>query len=188
VEARSAVTVNASPDELYAFWRDFERLPQFMYHLQSVEKVDEGRWHWVVKGPVGSNVGWDAELTEDVPGRKIAWGSVQGAVENFGSVRFDPAPGGQGTEVHVEVDYSAPGRAIGTLIAKLFGEDPTQQLADDLRRFKQIVETGEIARSDGSPLGSRTANIAHQEDAHPMEGGQAGEVRADAAQEQEAGV
>ncbi len=168
MEARSAVTVNASPDELYAFWRDFERLPTFMYHLQSVEKVDDNRWHWVVKGPVGSNVGWDAEITEEAPGRKIAWGSVQGAVENFGSVSFQPAPGGTGTEVHVEVDYSAPGRAVGVLLAKLFGEDPTQQLADDLRRFKQIVETGEVVCSDGTPEGQLGRRVLNQRPAHPL--------------------
>jgi uncharacterized membrane protein len=170
MEGRTAITVNASPEDLYARWHDFESLPTFMYHLESVRSAGEGRSHWVAKAPAGTTVEWDAEVTEDVPGKTIAWRSVDGAsVENSGSVRFEPAPGGRGTEIHVVVRYSPPGGALGSIVAKLFGEEPNQQISDDLRRFKQIVETGEIARSDGSPLGTRTRNVAHQEDAHPAE-------------------
>jgi hypothetical protein len=101
-------------------------------------------------------------------------------VPNSGSVRFRPAPGRAGTEVFVEVRYDPPGGALGAIVAKLLGEEPNQQISDDLRRFKQIIETGEVARSDGSPLGTRTANIAHQEDANP---GAVTEVRGTSAQE-----
>ena len=171
VEARSAVTVKATPQAAYAAWRDFEALPGFMYHLKSVQVTDDGCSHWVAKAPLGTTVEWDAEIAEDVPGERIAWRSAQGSsVENAGTVRFHPAPGGRGTEIHVELRYQPPLGALGAVVAKLFGEEPNQQLADDLRRFKQLLETGEIARSDGSPLGTRTQNQMHQEDAHPVQG------------------
>ena len=170
MEGRSAITIQASPDQVYAQWRDFERLPTFMYHLKSVEVTDERRSHWVAKGPAGTTVEWDAEIVEDVPGRRIAWRSTEDAsVENSGSVQFQPAPAGQGTEVRVALEYEPPGGALGKVVAKLFGEEPNQQLADDLRRFKQLIETGEIARSDGSPAGTRTLNQADQRDAYPVD-------------------
>jgi uncharacterized membrane protein len=168
VEARTAITINASPDDVYASW-ELERLPDFMWHLESVEDLGGGRSHWVAKAPAGTSVEWDAETVEDVPGERIAWQSLEGAsVPNSGTVRFLPAPGGQGTEVHVEVEYTVPGGPIGALVAKLFGEEPNQQIADDMRRFKQIIETGEVVRSDGSPLGTRNQNQAHQHDAQPV--------------------
>ncbi len=174
VAARSAITVNAPPHEVYRRWRDLESLPTFMYHLNFVHEKDGHHSHWVAKAPAGTTVEWDAELVDDVPGERISWRSVEGAsVENSGTVRFRPAPGGRATEIHVELRYSPPGGALGAVVAKLFGEEPNQQLADDLRRFKQLVETGEIARSEGSPLGTRTQNLMHQENAHPRQ-----EVRA----------
>ena len=170
MEGRSAITINASPDDVYARWRDFERLPSFMYHLESVRVTDERHSHWVAKAPAGTTVEWDAEIVEDVPGKRIAWRSEEGAsADNSGSVQFAPAPSGKGTEVRVELRYAPPGGAIGKVVAKLFGEEPNQQLADDLRRFKQLIETGEIARSEGSPAGTRTINQADQRDAHPQE-------------------
>ena len=180
MEGRSAITVNASPEEVYARWRDFERLPTFMYHLESVQVTGDRRSHWVAKAPAGRKVEWDAELVEDVPGSRIAWRSVEDAsVENAGSVQFQPAPAAQGTEVRVRLQYEPPGGAVGKIVAKLFGEEPNQQLADDLRRFKQLVETGEIARSDASPAGTRTLNQADQGDAHPLpDDAVSGEVKA----------
>lgn len=179
MEGRTAITINASPDAVYAAWRNLEQLPRFMYHLKSVTTTDDRRSHWVAKAPAGTTVEWDAEITDDVPGERIAWRSTGDAsVESSGSVRFAAAPGGQGTEVYVEVSYSPPGGILGSAVAKLFGEEPNQQISDDLRRFKQIVETGEIARSDGSPLGSRTQNQLDQQDANPPE---PGDVPADAA-------
>jgi uncharacterized membrane protein len=170
MDARSATTVNKEPADVYARWRAFDRFPEFMYHLESVEDTGPGRSHWVAKAPAGTTVEWDAEITEDVPGERIAWRSVEGStVDNAGVVRFTPAPGGQGTEVHVELQYDPPGGALGGFVAKLFGEEPNQQLADDLRRFKSLLETGEVARSDGSPEGPRTKNAMHQEDGQPHE-------------------
>jgi uncharacterized membrane protein len=154
-----------------------------MYHVESVSTTGDRRSHWVAKGPAGTTVEWDAEVVDDLPGQRIAWRSVEGAsVESSGSVRFRPAPADQGTEVYVELQYSPPAGALGAVVAKLFGEEPGQQVGDDLRRFKQIVETGEVVRSDGSPLGSRTQNQTRQQDAHPGDGdevqGESEEVRA----------
>jgi uncharacterized membrane protein len=181
VDARTAVTIRATADEVYERWRDLEQLPTFMYHLERVEDTGAGRSHWVAKGPAGRTVEWFAELTEDEPGRCIAWRSIDGGdVQTSGRVELRPAPGGRGTELHVQLSYAPPGGALGAVVAKLFGEEPGQQIADDVRRFKQLVETGEIARSDGAPLGTRTANIAHQEDGQPPEGATAAMARADA--------
>src|SRR4051794_28215181 len=170
MEARSAVTISASAEDVYARWRDFEQLPSFMYHLESVKRIDDRRSHWVANGPADTTIEWDAEITEDVPGERIGWRSSRGAmVPNEGVVRFTPAPGDRGTEVHVEISYEMPLGGLGATVAKLFGEEPDVQVSDDLRRFKQLIETGEIARSDAAPWGVRTQNIGHQRDAHPQE-------------------
>ena len=145
------MTINRSPEEIYHFWRDFQNLPRFMDHLESVDVLDERRSHWRAKAPAGKTVEWDAEIIEDRPNELIAWRSLENAdVPNTGSVRFVPAPGGRGTEVHVELKYDPPGGAVGVAIAKLFGEEPNQQVATDLRRFKQVMETGEVVQSDAS--------------------------------------
>jgi uncharacterized membrane protein len=169
MRATTAITINKPSGEVYGYWHDFSKLPTFMWHLESVEPIDAKRSHWVAKGPVGTKVEWDAEITEDTPNDRIAWRSVEGAmVQNAGTVRFTEAPGDRGTEVHVELEYSPPGGVIGAAVAKLFGEEPTQQIKDDLRRFKQVLETGEVVVSDGSPDGTRTQRQLHQEDAQPQ--------------------
>jgi uncharacterized membrane protein len=146
-----AVTVNRSPEEVYRFWRDFQNLPRFMSHLESVQVIDEKRSHWVARAPAGGTVEWDAEIIEDRPNQLIAWRSLEGAdVDNSGLVLFKPAPGGRGTEVTVEIEYNPPGGALGAGIAKIFGEAPEQQVKDDLYRFKQVMETGEVVHSDSS--------------------------------------
>lgn len=151
-EVRHTVTIDRSPEELYRFWRDFENLPRFMDHLESVQtEVDGLRSHWRAKAPAGARVEWDAEVLEDVPNERIAWRSLPGAgIQNAGVVRFVPAAGGRGTEVHVELRYSPPGGALGAAVAKLFGEEPDVQVKEDLRRFKQVMETGEVVVSDGT--------------------------------------
>jgi uncharacterized membrane protein len=145
-----AITVNRAPEEVYRFWHDFPNLPRFMAHLESVEVVD-GRSHWRAKGPAGTMIEWDADITVDRPGEIIAWHSRDGAdVPNSGSVIFLPAPGGRGTEVRVELRYRPPAGSVGAAIAKLFGEEPGQQIQGDLRRLKQVLETGEVVHSDAS--------------------------------------
>ncbi len=169
MQLKAAITVRRDRDELYASWRDFERFPDFMAHLEEVSSTGPDRSHWKAKGPLGTDVEWDAEITEDVPGERISWRSLEGAkVENSGTVRFIPAPGNQGTEVHIELRYEIPGGSVGALIAKLFGEEPAMQIKDDLRRFKQIVETGEIARSDGAPEGQLNKRQLKPRPAHPL--------------------
>ncbi|HXU67482.1 MAG TPA: SRPBCC family protein [Casimicrobiaceae bacterium] len=149
-----SVVVNRPPHELYAFWRTFENFPRFMYHVQSVRTTGPGVTHWVVNGPAGTTVEWDARITCDTPNERISWQTLEGTdVESSGSVRFEPRPGNRGTIVRVDLEYRPPGGKAGKLAAMLFNESPEQQIYDDLHRFKQIVETGEIVRSDGSPEG-----------------------------------
>ena len=149
-----SVVVNRPPHELYAFWRAFENFPRFMYHVNSVRATGPGMSHWVVSGPAGSTVEWDSRITADTPNELIAWQSLEGAdVENSGVVRFEPRAGNRGTIVRVDLEYRPPGGRAAKLAAMLFNESPEQQIYDDLHRFKQIVETGEVVRSDGSPEG-----------------------------------
>lgn len=168
---RTGITINRPQDEVYRYWRDLEDLPRFMFHLQSVEATGDGRSHWVARGLAGRTVEWDAEIVEDVPNERIAWRSLEGApIGNSGVVRFRPAPGERGTEVAVDLEYATPAGAVGELVAKLFGEHPEQQAKDDLRRFKQVLETGEVVRSDGSPDGTRTQRQWKQRPAQPPAG------------------
>jgi uncharacterized membrane protein len=152
------MTINRPAEELYRFWRDFENLPKFMRHLEAVQVTGERRSHWKAKAPLGMTVEWDAEVTEDIPNQQISWRSLPGAdVDNAGTVRFQRAPHDWGTEVRVEMSYRPPGGVIGDKIAHLFGEGPRQQVRDDLRRFKQLMETGEIVLSEGTLPGQRAA-------------------------------
>ncbi len=154
VKVEKTLTINRSPEELYRFWRNFEHLPQFMDHLQSVQVVDDRRSHWVAKAPAGTSVEWDAEIVDERPNEFIAWRSTGNPdVENAGSVHFKSAPGGRGTEVKVTLEYSPPGGVIGMGIAKLFGEEPSQQVDGDLRRFKNLMEAGEVPTIEGQPSG-----------------------------------
>ncbi|MEE6307754.1 SRPBCC family protein [Plantactinospora veratri] len=167
----ATVTINRPADEVYRFWRDFENLPRFMYHVESVRSDGDGRSHWTVRAPGGRRVGWDAELVEDNLSELISWRSMRGArVPNAGRVRFARAAGGRGTEVRVDLAYAPPGGAAGRTIAKLFGEEPGQQIRDDLRRFKQVIETGEVVLSDGSPAGLATPQQVRQKPARPRTG------------------
>lgn len=151
IHVEKSLAINRPIDECYRFWRDFRNMAQFMYHLQEVRIVDEQRSHWIANGPAGYSVEWDAVIEEDRPNEKISWRSLEGAdVENRGSVYFEPGPSGRGTIIRVSMDYRPPMGSFGALVASLFGEEPEQQVYDDLRRFKQIVETGEITKSDAS--------------------------------------
>ena len=150
-----SITIRRRPDEIYQFWRDVENFPRFMTHLQSVRATGADTSHWVASAPGGTTVEWDAVLTADRPGELIAWRSLEGAeVENAGTVRFEPRPGQRGTIVRVEMEYRPPGGIAGAALAMLFGQSPQQQLYDDLHRLKQVLETGEVVRSDGSPAGT----------------------------------
>ena len=170
VVVRHAATVNRMIEEVYAFWHNFANFPRFMAHVESVT-VAGRRSHWVAKAPAGMKVEWDAEIIEDVENERIAWRSLQGSdVQNSGTVRFARAPGARGTEVRVELMYTPPAGAIGRTIAKLFGEEPEQQIRDDLRRFKQIVETGEVSISDAPGLWRPAQPQARPDDAKRLAG------------------
>jgi uncharacterized membrane protein len=146
-----AITVNRPPEDVYRFWHNFENLPRFMDHLESVQTTGDRRTHWRAKAPAGRTVEWDAEVVDDRPNELIAWRSLDGAdVPNSGVVRFRPAPGDRGTEVRVELEYAPPGGAIGATIAKLFGKEPDQQVGADLRHFKQVMEAGEVVYSEAT--------------------------------------
>ena len=147
-QVENSVTISAPREQIYTFWRNFENLPRFMKNLESVKVIDEKRSHWVVKGPAGYDAEWDAEIINEIPNELIGWRSVEGSrVDNAGSVSFKPASGGSGTEVRVVLRYDPPGGVIGAAISRLFGEDPERQVQEDLRRFKQLIETGERAGS-----------------------------------------
>lgn len=145
-----SITINRSPEDVYQYWRRLENLPRFMAHLESVR--EEGQVSvWRAKAPAGMSVEWRAELTLERENEQLAWCSVEGAtVPNRGSVCFKKAPGERGTEVVVELKYEPPAGALGAAIAKLFGEEPGQQIAGDLRRLKQVLETGSVVHSDAS--------------------------------------
>lgn len=151
IHAVTSVTINRPPEELYRFWRDFRNLPRFMSHLEAVEVREDGRSHWRASGPLGTTVEWDAEIVEERPNELIAWRSLEGAdVDNSGSVRFTRGPGGRGAELRVEMRYAPPAGRVGAAIASLLGEDARQQVRTELRRFKALMETGEIPRSEAS--------------------------------------
>jgi uncharacterized membrane protein len=141
-----SVTIDRPRQQLYAFWRDLKNLPQFMHNVHSVTIQDTRHSHWVIEAPAGKTVEWDSEITQDEPGRLIAWQSLEGAsVRNSGRVEFLDSPDGRGTVVRVTLIYDPPAGAVGKLIAKLFQKEPKVQARQDLRRFKQLMETGEVA-------------------------------------------
>jgi len=151
IDVQQAITVNRPADVVYRFWHNLENLPRFMSHLESVTITGGRRSRWRAKAPAGLIVEWDAEITHDQINERIAWRSLAGAdVENEGTVRFVPAPGDRGTEVHVQLKYHPPGGAVGRAIAKLFGQAPEQKVRADLRKLKQVLETGEVVQSDAS--------------------------------------
>jgi len=150
-----AITVRQPVDEVYRFWHRFENLPRFMANLESVQMINDRISRWRAKGPAGSTVEWEAETIEDLPNELIAWQSLPGSdVQHTGRVRFCEAPAGRGTEVKVEMVFRPPAGIVGEKIAFLFGKDPKQMLREDMRRFKQVMETGEVVLSEGALHGN----------------------------------
>jgi uncharacterized membrane protein len=154
VKVEESVTIQKPAAELYRFWRDLSHLGQFMEHLESVH-VEGSRSHWVACGPLGYRVEWDAEIITDSANAVIGWRSLPGSeVDTAGSVHFRELPDGRGTEVRVSLKYDPPAGTIGAAVARLFGASPQAQVREDLRRFKQFMETGEIATVAGQPRGT----------------------------------
>jgi len=153
VRVEQVTTINRPIDEVYTFWRNFENFPRFMRHLESVQQLSGPLSRWRAKGPAGMTVEWEAEMLEEREHEWIAWRSLEGAdVQNSGSVRFQRAPGARGTEVRVQLHYSPPAGALGKGIAWLFGEEPSQQIHEDLHRMKGLLETGSVPLSEGPGL------------------------------------
>jgi len=154
IHVEQSVTISKPASDCYAFWRELGLLPQFMHHLKSVVETDETHSHWVASAPLGFSVEWDAEIINDEKDRLIAWRSVGNAgVDNSGSVRFIDVAGREDTtEVRVVLNYIPPAGKLGSIVASLFGEEPNQTVKADLKRFQQLMETGEVATNgDGKP-------------------------------------
>ncbi len=154
-----AVMINRPRDALYAYWRDFANLPSFMENVKSVEILDEKRSSWTVAGPAGVDMELASEITEERPGEYIAWRSTEESdVDHEGWVEFRDNPFGRGTEVRVLISYDPPAGAVGKLVAKVLQREPRVQAWRELRRFKQLMETGEIPTSkapDAAPRADR---------------------------------
>ncbi len=148
VRVDATTTIDKPRERLYHFWRNLENLPRFMAHLESVKEIDNKHSHWVAKAPAGRSVQWKAEIINEVENDLIAWRSLPGSdVDNAGSVQFKSTPNGE-TVVQIALQYNPPGGAVGAMVAKLFGEEPSQQIAEDLRRFKALMETGAIPTAE----------------------------------------
>lgn len=140
-----SIVINRPPSELFRFWRNLENLPEFMENLQSVRALDDRLSHWVVKGPAGHFVEWDAEIVNEHPGEMISWQTLPGAdVQSAGTVRFTPLDGGHSTNLRVVLEFRPPGGAVGAHVARLFGRDPDIQLDRDLHRLKSIIESHDL--------------------------------------------
>jgi uncharacterized membrane protein len=143
------MTINRQPREVYDFWHNFENLPKFMKHLDTVQTIGTTKSHWKAHGPGNISVEWDAELTEDQPGRRISWHSLENSdIPNQGNVEFNEAPAGRGTELKVKIQYFPPGGTAGKVAAKILHGLNEKQVEEDMRRLKQILETGETATSE----------------------------------------
>ena len=148
----AAATIGRPPEEVYAFVRRLENAPRFMALVESVQPLDATRSRWVARTPAGQTLVWEAEVLEDRPGELIAWRSEPGAlVHHAGAVRFQPAPGGRGTEVRLDIEYQPPGAPLGRAVARLFGSATEYLVEEDLRRLKQLLEAGETATTRGQP-------------------------------------
>ncbi len=156
-----AVTINRSAADLYAYFRNFSNLPGFMENIVRIDVIDAKSSHWVVKGPGDTTYEWDATVTHEVENESITWQSAEGAdVSNSGKVTFVEA-GARGTVVTATIAYDPPAGAIGKIVAKLFQREPGIQARRDLRRFKQLMETGEIATSARTRKQHEPAIAAH---------------------------
>ena len=156
LRSRLSITIAATPERLYSFWRNLDNLPKFMQSVQSVTAISAQQSHWVADAPAGTLVEWDSEIVDDQPNRLIAWRTLPDSdVAHHGIVSFEAAPSGQGTVVSVDLHYRAPGGALGMGLAKILSEDPDSHIARVLQRLKQLIETGEVATPVDEPMGWR---------------------------------
>lgn len=146
------VTINRPRGEVYARWRDFARFPEFMENVRSVTPIDRTRSRWVIEAPAGGSVTFETKITEERENEIIAWETdADSEVRNRGRVIFRDAPGGRGTQVDATIVYEPPAGAVGRAAAKIMQREPQIQVRRELRRFKQLMETGEIATAAAGP-------------------------------------
>jgi uncharacterized membrane protein len=151
----TAVTINKPRAELYDFWRRLENLPRFMKNLSEVTDLGNGRSHWVGKSPLGFKAEWDAEIVEEREGERLSWRSLPGSqIDNAGTVSFEESPAGRGTIVRIAMEVG--GSALGQAVGKVLSGSTQQEIREDLKRFKELMETGEVATTDGQPHGTRS--------------------------------
>jgi uncharacterized membrane protein len=163
-DARTTFLLNSTPEQAYTLWRDFEKLPRFMRHIKSVRNLGDTRSEWVALGPMEAEVRWQAEITEDQPNQRIAWRSLpQSMVQTSGSVEFTPDPLARGTYITAQVRYSAPGGAAGSALASMLGKHPEFMMREDVRRFKTLLETGEVPTTLGQSHGPRGMHGASEQ-------------------------
>ena len=154
--AKATFLVNASPEEAYDLWQDFENLPRFMAHLKSVRKLDSQRSEWIARGPMDRDIHWSAETVDNIPNQRISWRSLPGSdIKTTGSVEFRPDPQNRGTFVTAEVQYKLPGGPFAGAPASLLGKHPAFLVREDLRRFKALLEAGETPTTAGQTHGPR---------------------------------
>ncbi len=164
IHAEEKVTIARPPEELYRYWRDMSHMPRLFATIRSVQSLDATRSHWVAQGPFNMDVEWDAEIFNDIPFEEINWRSLKGSViETNGTVRFRPAPGNRGTEVHVILSYLVPGERLGAAVSKLIGLNPEAEVREGLRHFKQLMETGEIPTTLNQPSGPASGAVLKKE-------------------------
>lgn len=155
-----ALVINRPAATLYAFWRDPRNLPDVLKNIDEVMAIDERRWHWVARGPLDKRIAWDAEIVDDQPQQMIAWRAVPGSFINTeGAIWFEPLPNNRGTRVVLDMHFQAPGAILTDMLGKLTGDAPSQQVYEALRRFKQIMETGEVATTLGQASGQRKPSV-----------------------------
>jgi uncharacterized membrane protein len=154
IKVERSITINKPKEEVFRFWRNLENLPHFMKHLKSVKVTGEKTSHWVANAPAGRTVEWDAEIINEIENQLLAWRSLEGSsVQNAGSVHFTDAAGDRGMKLRISLQYNPPGGVLGALFAKMFGEEPEQQIASDLRRLKAMIESGQVPTNAGQASG-----------------------------------
>ena len=163
-----SLTINRPVEEVYRYWRNFQNLPLFMSHLLEVRVTGDRTSEWKARGPLGTTVSWQAEITDEKPNQWIVWRSLPGAdLDNVGSVQFRPAPGDRGTEIMVAMNYRPAGGQFGRIVAAMFGRNPEMTIREDLRNFKHIMEAGEIPTTQGQPSGERSTVVSLLQAAMP---------------------
>jgi uncharacterized membrane protein len=157
-----SVAINRPPEVLYGYWRELANLSRILHFVESVRETDSRRSHWIAKGPGDTRIEWDAEITRETPNELLAWQSLtEGVPRNQGRVEFKPLPAGRGTRVTLHLEYQLPRSARTTGLASMLGRAPEPLIASDLRRWKQLMETGEIATTEGQPAGKRSMLSRH---------------------------